>query len=123
MKKKGVLIVEDAGFIRTRLKNIVEKIDFAEVVGEATNGIEAVSLYKKLNPYLVTMDLVMPEKGGIQAIEDIMKIDDKANIIVVSAMGQELSISEALEKGVKHYIKKPFKDDEVYEIIHDLIKK
>jgi two-component system chemotaxis response regulator CheY len=122
MKKKGVLIVDDATFVRTRLKKIVEKMDFAEVVGEASNGDDAVSLYKELKPDLVTMDLVMPNRDGIQAIEDIMTFDKTAKIIVVSAMGQELSIAEAVEKGAKEYIKKPFKDDEVYTIIERQIK-
>ncbi len=122
MKKKGVLIVDDATFVRTKLKKIVEKMDFAEVVGEATNVEDAVSLYKNLKPDLVTMDLVMPNRDGIQAIEEIVTFDQEAIIVVVSAMGQETSIAEALEKGAKDYIKKPFKDDEVYTIIERLIK-
>ena len=84
MKKKSgkfsVLIVDDATFVRTKLKKVVEKMDFAEVVGEASNGLEAISLYKKLNPDLVTMDLVMPNIDGIQAIEDIMAYDKNAKM-------------------------------------------
>ena len=117
MKKKGVLIVDDATFVRVRLKKIVEEMDFAEVVGEATNGDDAVALYKKLKPDLVTMDLVMPNRDGIQAIEDIMEFDKAAKIIVVSAMGQELSIKEAVDKGAKEYIQKPFKGENVHAII------
>lgn len=117
-----VLIVDDATFVRTKLKKIVEKMDFAEVVGEATNGEDAVTLYKDLKPDVVTMDLIMPNRDGIQAIEDIITFDEAAKIIVVSAMGQEMSIAEAVEKGAKAYIKKPFKDDEVYSIIEGLIK-
>ena len=122
MKKKGVLIVDDATFVRNKLKKIVEKLDFVEVIGEATNGEDAVSRYNDLNPDLVIMDLVMPNRDGIQAIEDIMKFDKTANIVVVSAMGQESSIAEAVEKGAKEYIKKPFKDDEVLTIIERLLK-
>lgn len=97
-------------------------MDFAEVIGEASNGKDAVSLFKDLKPDLVTMDLVMPNYDGLQAIEEIMKLDKSANIIVVSAMGQELSIVEATEKGAKDYIKKPFKDDDVYTIIERVLK-
>lgn len=123
MKKKlSVLIVDDATFVRAKLKKVVEKMDFAEVVGEASNGDDAVSLYKDLKPDLVTMDLIMPKRDGIQAIEDIMAYDKDAKIIVISAMGQDLSIKEAVEKGAKEYIKKPFKDDEVYAIIERQIK-
>jgi len=119
---KKILIVDDATFVRAKLKKVVEKMDFAEVVGEASNGDDAVSLYKDLKPDLVTMDLIMPKRDGIQAIEDIMAYDKDAKIIVISAMGQDFSIKEAVEKGAKEYIKKPFKDDEVYAIIERQIK-
>ncbi len=120
--KSKILIVDDAKFVRNRIKKIIGKMDFAEVIGEASNGEDAVSLYKDLKPDLVTMDLVMPNYDGLQAIEEIMKFDKSANIIVVSAMGQELSIIDATEKGAKDYIKKPFKDDDVYAIIERLLK-
>ena len=122
MKKKGILIVDDATFVRVRLKKIIEKMEFAEVIGEASNGDDAVSLYKELKPDLVTMDLVMPNRDGIQAIEDILSFDQTAKIVVVSAMGQKLSIEEAIEKGAKEYIKKPFNDDEVFAIIARVLK-
>ena len=122
MKKKGILIVDDAAFVRVKLKKIISKMDFAEVIGEASNGEDALTLYKDLKPDLVTMDLIMPNRDGIQAIEDIMTFDKEANIIVVSAMGQQMSIDEVVEKGVKEYIKKPFKDDEVYNVIERLTK-
>ena len=122
MKKKGVLIVDDANYVRNRLKKIVEKIEFADVIGEASNGEDAVSLYKDLKPDLVTMDLVMPNYDGLQAIDAIMKFDKNAKIVVVSAMGQELSVADAMEKGAKEYIKKPFKDDEVSKIFEQILK-
>ncbi len=120
--KKTILIVDDAQFVRNRIKKVVEKMDFAEVIGEASNGDDAITLYKELKPDLVTMDLVMPNKDGIEAIEEIMKFDKKANIIVVSAMGQELSIIEATEKGAKDYIKKPFKEEQIYRTIERFLK-
>lgn len=67
-EKKTVLIVDDAKFVRNMIKKIVAKMDFAEVVGEASNGFEGVSLYKKLKPDLVTMDLVMPNSDGIMQL-------------------------------------------------------
>ena len=115
--KKKVLIVDDAAFIRNRIKKVVEKIENADVIGEASNGDEAITLYKKLKPDLVTMDLIMPKSDGIKAIEEIIKIDNKAKIVVVSAMGQELTITDALGKGAKEYIKKPFKDEDLYRTI------
>ena len=120
--KKRILIVDDALFVRNRLKKIVDKMDFAEVVGEAGNGIEGVSLYKKLKPDLVTMDLVMPDSDGINAIEQIIKFDKDAKIVVISAIGQEMSVLEATEKGASDYIKKPFKEEDIYQTFEKYLK-
>ncbi len=120
--KKRILVVDDASFVRLRLQKIVEKLDFAEVVGEAANGIEGVSMYKKLRPDLVTMDLVMPDSGGIKAIEEIIKFDKDATIVVISAIGQEMSIIEATEKGAKDYIRKPFKEDDILKTFERYLK-
>ncbi|MFW9988630.1 MAG: response regulator [Candidatus Odinarchaeota archaeon] len=121
-EKKKVLIVDDAQFTRNMLKNIINKIEQIEVVGEASNGVEAISLYKKLNPDLVTMDLVMPEKGGIEATEEILKINPKALIIVVSALGQEALVLEAAKKGAKDFIQKPFKNEQIMEVMNRILK-
>jgi two-component system chemotaxis response regulator CheY len=120
--KKRVLIVDDAQFTRNMLKNIISKIEQIEVVGEASNGVEAISLYKKLNPDLVTMDLVMPEKGGIEATEEILKINSKALIVVVSALGQEALVLEAAKKGAKDFIQKPFKAEQILEVMDRILK-
>jgi two-component system chemotaxis response regulator CheY len=121
--KKKVLIVDDAQFTRNMLKNIINKIEQIEVIGEASNGVEAISLYKKLNPDLVTMDLVMPEKGGIEATEEILKLNSKALIVVVSALGQEALVLEAAKKGAKDFIQKPFKTEQILEVMDRILKK
>jgi len=121
-EKKKVLIVDDAQFTRNMLKNIIGKIEQIEVIGEASNGVEAISLYKKLNPDLVTMDLVMPEKGGIEATEEILKINSKALIVVVSALGQEALVLEAAKKGAKDFIQKPFKSEQIIEVMDRILK-
>ena len=121
-EKKRVLIVDDAQFTRNMLKNIISKIDQIEVIGEASNGVEAISLYKKLSPDLVTMDLVMPEKGGIEATEEILKINSKALIVVVSALGQEALVLEAAKKGAKDFIQKPFKTEQIIEVMDRILK-
>lgn len=120
--KKRVMIVDDAAFTRNMLKAIISKIDQIEVVGEAANGVEAISLYKKLNPDLVTMDLVMPEKGGIEATEEILKINPSALIVVVSALGQEALVLEAAKKGAKDFIQKPFKSEQILEVMDRILK-
>ena len=120
--KKRVMIVDDAAFTRNILKAIISKIELIEVVGEAANGVEAISLYKKLNPDLVTMDLVMPEKGGIEATEEILKINPSALIVVVSALGQEALVLEAAKKGAKDFIQKPFKSEQILEVMDRILK-
>ncbi len=121
-EKKRILIVDDAAFTRNMLKNIISKIEQIEVIGEASNGVEAISLYKKLSPDLVTMDLVMPEKGGIEATEEILKINPKALIVVVSALGQEALVLEAAKKGAKDFIQKPFKSEQIIEVMDRILK-
>jgi two-component system chemotaxis response regulator CheY len=121
-EKKRVMIVDDAAFTRNMLKAIISKIELIEVVGEAANGVEAISLYKKLNPDLVTMDLVMPEKGGIEATEEILKINPNALIVVVSALGQEALVLEAAKKGAKDFIQKPFKSEQILEVMDRILK-
>ncbi|KKM84832.1 hypothetical protein LCGC14_1295210 [marine sediment metagenome] len=121
-EKKRILIVDDAQFTRNMLKNIINKIDQVEVIGEASNGVEAISLYKKLSPDLVTMDLVMPEKGGIEATEEILKINSKALVVVVSALGQEALVLEAAKKGAKDFIQKPFKSEQILEVMDRILK-
>lgn len=107
---KRVLIVDDAAFMRLSLKTILEKCGF-EVVGEANTGIKAVQLYKQLKPDLVTMDLTMPELGGVEAIKMIKIIDKDARIIVISSMGHEILVREAIVAGAISFIVKPFKED------------
>ena len=119
MSKKGILVVDDAKFSRNLIKRVIDEIDNGEVIGEAENGNEAVLLYEKLKPDLITMDLVMPEKGGIQAIEEIIRMDKSAIIIVISAIGQSNSILEVTEKGAKEFIVKPFKPDELRKVLEN----
>ncbi|MBD3194738.1 MAG: response regulator [Candidatus Lokiarchaeota archaeon] len=121
--KKKILVVDDAAFTRNMLKKIIDKTDFTEVVGEASNGNEAIQQYKKLKPDLVTMDLVMPEMGGIESIEQLLKIDRNATIVVVSALGQEALVLEAAKKGAKDFIQKPFKNDQVLEVMERILMK
>jgi len=121
--KKKILVVDDAKFTRNMLKKIISKTDYSEVVGEAGNGNEALELYKKLKPDMVTMDLVMHEKGGIETIEELIKFDKNATIVVVSALGQEALVLEAAKKGAKDFIQKPFKNDQVIEVMERILLK
>ena len=118
---KKVLIVDDAAFMRMLLKDIVTKAGY-EVVGEASDGAEAVEKYKELKPDIVTMDITMPEMNGIEATKKIMKIDPNANIIMCSAMGQQMMVVEAIQAGAKDFIVKPFQQGRVVEALSKISK-
>jgi two-component system chemotaxis response regulator CheY len=111
-----VLIVDDAIFMRNMLKDIFSDNDF-ELVGEAANGIEAVEKYKESKPDLVTMDIVMPFKSGIEATREILEFDSEALIIMCSALGQEALVMEAIESGAADFIVKPFKAEDVKSVV------
>ena len=112
-----VLIVDDAVFMRDMIKDIFSGGDF-EIVGEAVHGVEAVDKYKELSPDLVTMDIVMPFKSGIEATKEILAFDEKATIIMCSALGQESLVMEAIEAGAADFIVKPFKADDVLAVVN-----
>lgn len=115
-----VLIVDDAAFMRMMIKDILEKNGF-EVVGEASNGIKAVELYKKERPDVVTMDITMPDMDGIEAVKQIKAFDPSAKIIMCSAMGQQSMVMDAIRAGAKDFIVKPFQADRVLEAIRKAI--
>jgi two-component system chemotaxis response regulator CheY len=112
----SVLIVDDALFMRMMIKDILSKDGFV-VVGEAENGAEAVEKYENLRPDLVTMDIVMPEMDGIEAVRSIIKIDPGARVLMCSAMGQQPLVVEALEAGARDFIIKPFQPAKVVEAV------
>ena len=111
-----VLIVDDAAFMRISIKNMLSKNGY-EVVGEAENGRIGVEKYKDLSPDIVTMDITMPEMGGLEALKEIIKINPAAQVIMVSAMGQEAIVRDAIISGAKGFIVKPFKEDGIISAI------
>lgn len=117
---KRVLVTDDALFMRVMLKNILTQHGY-EVAGEATNGREAVEMYKNLKPDLVTMDITMPEMDGISAVREIKKIDPDARIVMVTAMGQKNLVVEAIQAGAKDFIVKPFQPERVIESVQKLL--
>jgi two-component system chemotaxis response regulator CheY len=111
-----LLIVDDAAFMRLSIKKMLEKHDY-EVVAEAANGIEAIAKYKRFKPDLVTMDVTMPEMNGLDALKEIKEYDPKAKVIMVTAMGQESLIKEAVMNGASSFIVKPFKEDKLVNVL------
>ncbi len=117
-----VLIADDARFMRQLIRDIIEPEGY-EVVGEAEDGRAVVEAYKQHNPDLVTMDVVMPKCSGIDAVKEILKINPTAKIAMVSALGQEQLVAEALEAGASEYIVKPFKPDAGLETLRKVAEK
>lgn len=113
----NILIVDDAMFMRTMLKNILIKQGF-NIVGEAGNGKEALEQYKALKPDVVTLDITMPEVDGLQAVKDIMAYDRNAKVIMCSAMGQQAMVLEAIKSGARDFIVKPFQPERILEAIN-----
>lgn len=117
---KRVLIVDDAAFMRMMIRNILTKSGY-DVVGEAENGAAAVALYQELRPDVVTMDITMPEMDGIEGVRRIRQIDPNANIIMVSAMGQQAMVMEAIQAGAKDFIVKPFQQERILQAIERVL--
>ncbi|HLE00591.1 MAG: hypothetical protein A2428_14600 [Bdellovibrionales bacterium RIFOXYC1_FULL_54_43] len=113
---KSVLIVDDIEFVRKTLADILTEARY-HVVGEAADGIEAVEMHKRLQPDLVTMDIVMPKLSGIDAIRQIIRNDKNAKIVIISAMGQENLVMEAINVGARDYIIKPFSATDVLRTV------
>jgi len=113
---KKILIVDDAAFMRLAIRRVLEKNDF-EVVGEAQNGEVSIAKYVECQPDVVTMDITMPDMSGIEALKKIRELDPEAKVVMVSAMGQESMVKEAIINGAKSFIVKPFKEDHIIQML------
>ena len=112
-----ILIVDDAAFMRMMLRDILIVKGY-ELVGEAADGYEAVSMYKTLKPDLVLMDITMPEKNGISALKEIIAYDPDAKIVMVSAMGQQAMVIQSIKAGAIDFVVKPFHTERVADSIN-----
>jgi two-component system chemotaxis response regulator CheY len=111
-----VLVVDDAAFMRKVVGDAL-KGGGHEVIGEASNGVEAVARYQELQPELTTLDITMPEMDGLAALKEIIAIDPCARVIMCSALGQESKVLEAIKGGAKDFVVKPFKADRVLDAV------
>jgi len=113
---KTILIVDDSSLMRRVIKQIVIKNGY-DVIGEAVNGRIGVEKYKELNPDIVTLDLIMDEMNGLEALKQIIEINPDANVIMVSSMGQEVIVRDAIVTGAKNFLLKPFDEKQVMDAL------
>lgn len=110
-----ILIVDDAEFLRVRISRMLANEGYE--IAEAENGAEAVSAYKDDKPDMVLMDITMPEMDGLAALREIQNIDPEAKIVMLTALGQESVVLEAIKAGAKDFIVKPFEHARVMSAI------
>lgn len=115
-----VLVCDDAIFMRTMISDILTQAGY-NVISEAETGVQAVEKYKELKPDLVTMDIVMPDMGGIDAVREIVKFDPNARVLMCSAMGQQALVVEAIQAGAKDFVVKPFQPSRVLEAVQRVL--
>lgn len=113
---KRVMIVDDGAFMRILIRGMLEKNGYT-VVGEAENGRVAVEKYGELRPDVVTMDITMPEMDGIAALKEIIAMDSAASVVMVSAMGQDAFVKEAIDSGAKSFVVKPFDESGLISVL------
>lgn len=113
---KRILVVDDANFMRMIVKDTLAPQGF-EICGEASNGNEAVQQYADLKPDLVTMDITMREKDGVEAAREILARDPNARIVMVTALGQEKMLLDCMRIGVKDFVVKPFEPKRIISAV------
>jgi two-component system chemotaxis response regulator CheY len=112
---KTILVVDDAAFMRMMIRDILAEEGYT--IHEAVNGRDAVDKYREITPDLITMDITMPVMNGIDALREIRTLDPAARVLMVSAMGQQPLIMEALEAGATDFLVKPFQPTKVLDTV------
>lgn len=121
MSEITFVIVDDAVFMRTIIRKMIEQVDNYKVLGEASNGLEAIEAARKYQPEIMTLDITMPEMDGILAVPEILKVSPNTRIIMVSAMGQQSMVIEAIKQGAKDFVIKPFEKSRVFQAIKNVL--
>lgn len=114
-----IMIVDDAEFLRVRLKNILDTEGYE--VFQAENGCKAVATYKDVHPDVVLMDVTMPEMDGLAALKEIVGFDPQAKVVMLTALGQESVVLEAVKSGARDFIVKPFEHERIMKAISKLL--
>ena len=117
-----ILIVDDASFMRSVLKDIIKNNGLASEIFEAADGIEGVKAFQRIKPDLVTMDVNMPRADGIQALRAILKIDPHAKVIMISSVEEKHIVQDAIKLGARDYVVKPFDRSNVPLTLNKVIR-
>ncbi len=117
-----ILVVDDASFMRSVLKDIIKSNGLASEIFEAADGIEGVKAFQKIKPDLVTMDVNMPRADGIQALRAILKIDPTAKVIMITSVEEKHIVQDAIKLGARDYVVKPFDRSNVPLVINKVIR-
>ena len=120
-KSFKLMIVDDSNIMRRRIERS-NQFEQLELVGTAGNGIEAIEMFKKMDPDVVTMDLTMPQMDGIECISKLVALKPAIRILVISALADKATAVEAMEKGANGFLNKPFTDRQLNEAIADLMR-
>ena len=118
---RTLLVVDDAMIIRQSIKDAASEAGWT-ILGEASNGRQAVEMYHQARPDLVIMDITMPEMDGIAAVREIAGQDPAARIVMCSALGQQELIIAALEAGARDFVVKPFVPEKVLEAMRKVME-
>lgn len=116
MENVKFLLCDDSVLARKQLKDIIKKCGYDNFI-EASNGQEAIDLYKEHQPAIVFLDIVMPVKDGIDAIREIRSFDPQAYIVVVSSVGTQTQLKTAIMEGARDFVQKPFFSSAIIEIV------
>jgi len=114
-----LLVVDDAAFMRMRCSKLLTQNGYKVV--EAENGAQAVRMYQQYRPDAVLLDITMPEMDGLTALKEIRKIDPNAKVAMVTAMGQQSIVMEALKAGARDFVLKPFQTERVLGTVKKLV--
>lgn len=119
--KMRVLVCDDSVFIRKKMVDTIKAAGVAEIY-TAANGQEAVDQYKKELPDVTFMDIVMPIKGGVEALKEILAVNPAAKVVIASSVGTQGNLKEAIEAGAYDFLQKPIADDQLLKILTNLTK-
>lgn len=121
-KKYRVLAVDDSAFMLTMISAYLEDSEF-EVASTARDGKEAVEQFKQLKPHVVLLDIVMPGQTGKETLQQILSLDTKAKVVMVSSLGTEDAVHECLKLGAKNFLQKPFEKEDLVKFLRNLVTK